>query len=288
MLERKKKQAAQSGSQIAMADREYKRFSDFIHSECGIKLPPSKKTMVEARLQKRLRSLEMAEFREYCDYVFSSKGLDEELIHLIDVITTNTTEFFREPRHFEILNKIVLPKWAAEHQNGRALRFWSAGCSTGEEPYTLAMVFSEFAARNSGFRFSILATDISTNVLQRAAQGIYSEDKSSGINYELKKKYLMRSKDRSRKEVRFAPEIRRCIKFSRLNFMHDFKFKDSMDIIFCRNVLIYFERDTQEQLIRKFCNNLIKGGHLFIGHSESLTGMDLPLSQLAPTVYTRV
>jgi len=271
-----------------MADREYKRFSDFIHAECGIKLPPAKKTMVEARLQKRLRTLQMSEFKEYCEYVFSNKGIDEELIHLIDVITTNTTEFFREPRHFEILNKIVLPKWAAEHNKGRALRFWSAGCSTGEEPYTLAMVFSEFASRNPGFRFSILATDISTKVLQQAAQGIYSEDKVAGVSYDLKKKYLMRSKDRSRKEVRFAPEVRRLIKFSRLNFMHEFKFKDPMDIIFCRNVLIYFERDTQEQLIRKFCNNLTKGGHLFIGHSESLTGMDLPLSQLAPTVYARV
>lgn len=287
MLERKKR-TTQGGAQVSMADREYKRFSDFIHTECGIKLPPSKKTMVEARLQKRLRTLKMNEFREYCEYVFSSKGLDEELIHLIDVITTNTTEFFREPRHFEILNSIVLPKWVADHRNGRTLRFWSAGCSTGEEPYTLAMVFSEFAAKNPGFRFSILATDISTKVLQRAAQGVYSEDKVGGVSYDLKKKYLMRSKDRSRKEVRFAPEIRRFIQFSRLNFMHDFKFKNPMDIIFCRNVLIYFERDTQEQLIRKFCNNLIKGGHLFIGHSESLTGMDLPLSQLAPTVYTRV
>ena len=288
MLERKQKEVRQGGSLVAMADREYKRFSDFIHTECGIKLPPSKKTMVEARLQKRLRSLNMSEFREYCEYVFSSKGLDEELIHLIDVITTNTTEFFREPRHFEILNQIVLPKWLAEHRAGRTLRLWSAGCSTGEEPYTLAMVLSEFAARNANFRFSILATDISTKVLQRAAQGVYSEDKSSGINYDLKKKYLMRSKDRSRKEVRFAPEIRRNIQFSRLNFMHDFRFKDPMDIIFCRNVLIYFERDTQEQLINKFCDNLNKGGHLFIGHSESLTGMDLPLSQLAPTVYTRI
>jgi len=273
---------------VAMSDREYKRFSDFIHTECGIKLPPSKKTMVEARLQKRLRAHDMSGFREYCEFVFSEKGLDEELIHLIDVITTNTTEFFREPRHFEIMNRVVLPKWHAENGRGKTLRVWSAGCSTGEEPYTLSMVLSEFGAARPDFNFSILATDISTKVLKRAAMAIYPEDRISGISHDLKKKYLMRSKDRSRKEVRFVPEVRRRIQFSRLNFMHSFKFREPMHIIFCRNVLIYFERATQEELIRKFCNNLIRGGNLFIGHSESLTGMDLPLTQLAPTVYTRV
>ncbi len=277
-----------AGASAAMSDREYKRFSEFIHVECGIKLPPSKKTMVEARLQKRLRVHGMSGFKEYCEYVFSEKGLDEELIHLIDVITTNTTEFFREPRHFEIMNRIVLPKWHAEHGRGKTLRVWSAGCSTGEEPYTLSMVLSEFGATRPDFNYTILATDISTKVLKRAAGAIYSEDRIGGLSYDLKKKYLMRSKDRARKEVRFVPEIRRRIQFSRLNFMHDFKFREPMHIIFCRNVLIYFERSTQEELIRKFCNNLVRGGNLFIGHSESLTGMELPLTQLAPTVYTRV
>ena len=268
-----------------MKDREFTRFAEFIHRECGIKLPLSKKTMVEARLQKRLRVLEMKGFTDYCAFVFSPEGLESELVHLIDVITTNTTEFYREPRHFDILNAVVLPEWFAANRGRGRLRVWSAGCSTGEEPYTLAMVLSEFALKNDGFGFEIMATDISTNVLQRAFKAVYPEDKIEGMSMDLKKKYILRSKDRKKQLVRIAPELRRMVTFKRLNFMDNFSFRNKMDIIFCRNVLIYFDRPTQEGLLRKFCANLRRGGHVFIGHSESLTGMDLPLRQIAPTVY---
>ncbi len=268
-----------------MKDREFTRFAEFIHRECGIKLPLSKKTMVEARLQKRLRVLEMKGFTDYCAFVFSPEGLESELVHLIDVITTNTTEFYREPRHFDILNAVVLPEWFAANRGRGRLRVWSAGCSTGEEPYTLAMVLSEFALKNDGFGFEIMATDISTNVLQRAFKAVYPEDKIEGMSMDLKKKYILRSKDRKKQLVRIAPELRRMVTFKRLNFMDNFSFRNKMDIIFSRNVLIYFDRPTQEGLLRKFCANLRRGGHVFIGHSESLTGMDLPLRQIAPTVY---
>lgn len=272
---------------LAMTAKEFKRLSEFVHNECGIKLPPSKKVMVEARLQKRLRTLGMPGYRQYYEYLFSPSGLEAELVHLIDVITTNTTEFFREPRHFEILTQDVLPGWRTAHP-GRTFRMWSAGCSTGEEPYTLAIVLSEFASAAQGFRFSILATDISTRVLALAQNGIYPEDRVGKLSLELKRRYLLRSKDKTQRLVRLAPEVRRLVEFRRLNFMEPFSFAEPMDTIFCRNVMIYFDRTTQEGLLRKFCSQLRSGGHLFIGHSESLTGMDLPLRQHAPTVYRKI
>ncbi|EPR44113.1 MCP methyltransferase, CheR-type [Desulfovibrio sp. X2] len=271
----------------SMTERDFKRFSEFIHRECGIKMPPGKKTMLEARLQKRLRALELESYAQYCDYIFSPGGMETELIHMLDVVTTNTTDFFREPRHFDLLRDSVLPAWHGRFGNSREMRFWSAGCSTGEEPYTLAMVLSEYAAASSGFHFSVLATDISTRVLQHALRAVYSMDKVEPVPMPLKKKYLLRSKDKSKALVRIVGELRSKISFGRLNFMESFSFDQPMDVIFCRNVMIYFERSTQEELLTKFCANLRAGGHLFIGHSESLTGMNLPLRQIAPTVYER-
>jgi len=282
------RRATKASSMVSMADKDYRRFSEFIHAECGIKLPVSKKTMVEARLQKRLRVLGLSSFREYNEFIFSPSGLSEELSHLIDAITTNTTEFFRESKHFDIMNQTVLPHFLASRGLAHPVRVWSAGCSSGEEPYTLAMVLSEFAERTPGFRFSIMATDISSQILEKARRAIYPEDRVAGMSHDLKRKYLLRSKDRSKKLVRIAPALRERISFSHLNFMEEFSFKDPMDIIFCRNVMIYFDRATQETLLNKFCRQLRAGGHLFIGHSESLTGMDLPLQQVSPTVYRRV
>ncbi|MHC1710670.1 MAG: protein-glutamate O-methyltransferase CheR [Solidesulfovibrio sp.] len=279
---------ARTSGLVGMADKEFKRLSEFIHTEVGIKLPLSKKVMVEARLQKRLRQLDMPRYREYLDYLFSPNGIDDELVQLIDVITTNTTEFFREPRHFEIMTQDTLPAWRKEHGTGRQFRLWSAGCSTGEEPYTLCLVLSEFARRSPGFRFSIMATDISTRVLSMAKNGVYPEERVAKMSLDLKHRYFLRSKDHTRKLVRLVPEVRQCIDFRRLNFMESFGFPEPMDIIFCRNVMIYFDRATQERLLQKFCTQLRPGGFLFIGHSESLTGMDLPLSQHAPTVYRKV
>lgn len=271
-----------------MTEKEFKRLSEFVHTEVGIKLPPSKKVMVEARLQKRLRLLGMAGYHDYYEFLFSPQGLDEELVHLIDVITTNTTEFFREPRHFEVLSQDVLPAWREAFGPARPFRLWSAGCSTGEEPYTLSIILSEFAMRVPGFRFSIMATDISTRVLALAKNGVYPEERLAKMTLELKRRYFLRSKDRSRKLVRLVPELRKAVDFRRLNFMETFRFPEPMDTIFCRNVMIYFDRATQEQLLSKFCQQLRPGGFLFIGHSESLTGMDLPLRQHAPTVYRKI
>ncbi len=271
-----------------LSDKEFARFGEFIYQQVGIKLPPIKKTMVEARLQKRIRLLGMSDHKQYLEFLFSQEGLTKELTNLIDAVTTNTTDFFREPQHFAFLVQQLLPAWFANQGRSRILRLWSAGCSTGMEPYTLAMVMSEYAEQNQGFHFNILATDISTQALQTAIMGIYDLDRVQPVPELMKRKYLLRSKERSRRQVRIVPELRRRVDFGRLNFMEDFTFENPMDIIFCRNVVIYFDRPTQLQLFNKFCQVLDKGGHLFIGHSESIAGMDLPLRQVIPTVYQRV
>jgi chemotaxis protein methyltransferase CheR len=271
-----------------MSSKSFQKLSQFIHTQVGIKLPQGKKVMLEARLQKRLRVLGMDSYESYVDFLFTEKGQQSELRPLIDVVTTNTTEFFREPKHFEILVQDILPEWMRRTGGQRTLRLWSAGCSFGMEPYTLSMVMHEFAGWNKSFSFSILATDISTRALQHAARGVYEQDKIGSIPQQFRKKYLLRSKDPNKALVRMGPELRQTIDFRRLNFMEEFSFDKELDIIFCRNVIIYFDKPTQERLFRQFCRCLQKDGHLFIGHSESLSGMALPLEQIAPTVYRRV
>ena len=277
------------GISAVLKDREFNRFRSFIYDEIGIKIPPSKKTMLEARLQKRLKALGLNTFDEYADLVFSAAGNGDELIHMIDVVTTNKTDFFREPAHFEYLVKTAIPSLIDSHDAGirNPLKIWSAGCSTGEEPYTLAMVLSEFIAANPGFRTSILASDISASVLSKARNAIYTEDRVDTIPLYLKKKYLLRSRDTSKSLVRIAPHLRAMVNFRRLNFMEDFGLQEHMDIIFCRNVIIYFDKPTQERLLNRFHQQLVPGGFLFLGHSETLSGINVPLHPAATTVYRK-
>jgi len=275
-----------------LSTKEFARLGEFIQTECGIKMSASKKTMLEARLRKRLRSLDMESFSEYCDYLFSPRGVKNELIHMIDVVTTNKTDFFREPAHFDYLFHTALPELIASRGSDirKKLVLWSAGCSTGEEPYTLSMVLSEFAESHPGsaINYMILATDISTKVLEQAKLGIYEYDKIEPIPMEFRKKYLLRGKDREKKLIRIIPELRTVIKFRRLNFMEgDFGMREPMDIIFCRNVIIYFDRPTQEILLNRFCRHLRPGGYIFMGHSETLHGLNVPLVQAAPMVYRK-
>lgn len=274
----------------SMSEKDFCRLSEFIHKECGIKMTPVKKTMLEARLQKRLRKLKLGTFAEYADYLFSPEGAEQELVHMIDLVTTNKTDFFREPSHFSYLTQTALPELIRRRVAGDRRKFmiWSAGCSTGEEPYTLAIVLSEFAEQHQGFNFFILGTDISTRVLEKAASGIYDLESVEPIPAPLKRKYLLRSKDKKKGLVRITPELRERIRFRRLNFMeNDFGFREPLDIIFCRNVIIYFDRPTQEKLINRFCQHLIPGGYILMGHSETLHGLDVPLIQAAPTIYRK-
>ncbi|KJU81888.1 methylase of chemotaxis methyl-accepting protein [Candidatus Magnetobacterium bavaricum] len=271
----------------ALSEKDFQRLSHFVHTEVGIKMPPAKKTMLEARLQRRIRTLQMRGFTEYLNFVFSPAGVESELIHLIDAITTNKTDFFREPQHFEYLVNKTLPELMRTQGAGirRKLMVWSAGCSTGEEPYSLAMVLSDFSEKND-IDFMIIATDISTKVLDKAKSGIYEEDRVIPVSNQMKKKYLLRSKDKSKGLVRIVPGLRELIRFRRLNFMDsDFGFRETMDVIFCRNVVIYFDKKTQERLLNQFARYLARGGYLFMGHSETLNGLAVPFVQVAPTIY---
>jgi len=274
----------------ALSAQDFARFSQLIQTSCGIKMPPQKKSMMEARLRKRLRALGLADFEEYAEYLFGEEGRREELIHFIDVMTTNKTDFFREPKHFDFLRQVVLPQLVESRGAGvdRPLRIWSAGCSTGEEPYTLAMVLAEFAARVPGFDFTVLATDISSQVLETARTAIYRREKIEAVPDGLKKKYLLRSRDPEKPLIRVGPELRSKVEFRQLNFMEEeFAVGDPVDIIFFRNVMIYFNRQNQVQLLHRFCRLLPKGRFLFTGHSETLHGMNLPVTQVAPAVYCR-
>jgi chemotaxis protein methyltransferase CheR len=209
---------------------------------------------------------------------------------MIDVVTTNKTDFFREPRHFDYLLGSAIPDLIGLCGAGlrRKLRVWSAGCSTGEEPYTIAMVLSEFREQCPPFDFSVEATDISTRVLETARRGVYKEEKAATVPSVLKKKYFMVSKDKDRRLVRMVPELRTSVRFRRLNFMEDnFDIGGPVDILFCRNVIIYFDKPTQERLLNRLCGHLIPGGYMFMGHSETLSGLKTPLVSAGPMVYKK-
>jgi chemotaxis protein methyltransferase CheR len=268
-----------------LSDADFAKLSKFIYTQYGIKMPPEKKIMLQSRLQKRLRALCIYSFKDYIDYVFGGNNNDE-VIHMMDVVSTNKTDFYREPSHFEYLKNILLPKL---YDTKKTIKLWSAGCSSGPEVYTLSIELSEFANTHPGFDFSILGTDISTLMLKKAHAGIYPEEMVEVIPLDLKKKYLLKSKDRNKRLVRVNEQLRRKVKFQRLNFIEDqFAINEQFDIVFCRNVLIYFDRDTQEKVINKLCNFLKLDGIFFLGHSESITNINVPLKQIKPTIYTRI
>jgi chemotaxis protein methyltransferase CheR len=271
-----------------LSKADFDRLRSLIYNECGISLGTDKHTMMEIRLKRRLRNLDIPSFREYCDHVFAPEGKKSELVHLIDVVTTNKTDFFREAGHFDYLVSKALPDLAARKGASRKSLVWSAGCSTGEEPYTLAIVLSEYAQASAGFRFSVLATDISTAVLSKASLGIFRSELVAPVPQNLRRKYFMRSRNPESDLVRVVPELRALVEFRRLNFMDaDFGLTELPEIIFCRNVIIYFDRPTQVRLLEKLTRRLAAGGYFFAGHSESLQGMDLPLIPVAPSVYRK-
>lgn len=278
-----------------MSDREqvissgdFSRLRRLIYDETGIALGSGKQIMLEGRIRRRLKTLEIHSYREYCDYLFSDQGLQEELVHLIDAVTTNKTDFFREPRHFDFLVSQVLSEHIAGRDSRRPFLLWSAGCSSGEEPYTLAMVLSEYGLTHPGFAFRILATDVSTTVLNKAALGVYSADAVRPVPQSLRVRYLMRGRGSNIDRVRVVPELRRVIDLRRLNFMDpDYGIQEKFDVIFCRNVIIYFDRPTQQSILGKITQYLRLGGHLFMGHAETLHELDLPVEPVAPALYRR-
>ncbi|MEX2443669.1 MAG: CheR family methyltransferase [Alkalispirochaeta sp.] len=274
-------------SSISLNEEQFRRLSRFIEGEVGIKMPPAKRIMLESRLQKRLRALQLDSFDEYITHVFDHDG--DEIIHMIDVVTTNKTDFFREADHFSFLREHILPEHASLGWGERTpLRAWSAAASTGEEAYTLGIVLAEYRRQNPRFDFRVLGTDISTAVLATARKGVYPADRINPVEHVMRKRYFLRSRDSVADLVRVKPILRQRTAFHRMNLMAPtFPIRDRFHIIFCRNVIIYFERPRQEQLLRKLYDYLMPGGFLFLGHSETLAGIDLPVESVAPTVYRR-
>ena len=263
----------------------FNRLAALIYDETGIKMPRTKATMLEGRLRRRVRDTGTATLNAYCDLLLADPTANGEIDHLINAVTTNKTDFFREPGHFDFLANTVLPTMVK--QGRRRIRTWSAACSTGAEPYTMAMVLDRFAEANR-MEYGILATDIDTEVLETARRGIYPAEQVDPVPSVMRQRYVAASTDRRAAKVRIAPELRSAIGFARLNLMDThYPVGEPMDIIFCRNVLIYFDKPTQEAVVRRLCDCLRPGGYLFLGHSESIAGMDLPVKTVSYTVFER-
>ena len=271
-----------------LSNRDFNRLCGLVYDVAGIRLAAEKKTMLEGRIKRRLRALNCPSYALYCERLFQLHPSDQEMVLFIDVVTTNKTDFFREAGHFDFLQDTCLRQWSARPGGRRTMLVWSAACSSGEEPYTLAMLLYEHAASQPGFSFNILATDISTAVLEKAVQGIYPASAIEPVPIPMQRKYFMRSRDPQRSQVRVVPELRRAVEFRRLNLMDpDYGLEHRADVIFCRNVLIYFDRPTQEQILARLVRYLEPNGYLFVGHSESLHDMNLPLLPAGPAVYRR-
>jgi chemotaxis protein methyltransferase CheR len=270
-----------------LSKRNFDALSRYIYDYSGIKMPITKITMLEGRLRRRLRATGIGTLDAYCEYLFKQNGLATESTYLIDAVTTNKTDFFREPKHFEYVERVVLPEMlAAGHKK---LRVWSSACSTGAEPYTMAMVLQEFASANREVDYRILATDLSTDVLQAARRGVYPRDMIVPVPKNIQQKYVMVARERGRTDVRVSPRLRAKVGFARLNLMDDsYPVGDPMHMIFCRNVLIYFDKVTQAKVLTRLCDCLMPGGYLFVGHSESVTGIPLPVKQVANTVFRKI
>lgn len=263
-----------------------RRLAATVEARLGIKMPDTKLTMLHGRLQRRLHQLGLASVAAYEARLADPQHADAEHVELFDLATTNKTDFFREAAHFTLLADEVLPRLADGRASWHA-RVWCVGCSTGQEVYSLAMVLDDHAQRNPGFAYSIHATDISTRVLREAARATYASELVAPVPPHLRARYLMRGRDTQAGRVRVVPELRARVRFARLNLM-DASYDDvpgNFDLVFFRNVLIYFDRPTQRAVVDRICGHARRGAYLFIGHSESLTGQDLPLAQVGTSVF---
>ena len=267
----------------AISSDEFLRFRKLIYDESGISLGDQKQTLLASRLSKRLRDLGITTFTEYYERV-TGDPTKEEFTRMLDLISTNKTDFFREPKHFDFLRERILPEQSGE----KRIRIWSSACSTGEEPYTIAMTLYEGVSNPQQWDFKILASDLSTRVLAKAATGVYDAERVRDVSPELVKRHFLRGRGDCEGSLKVKSHLASLIQFRRLNLMDErYPIKSPLDLIFCRNVMIYFDRPTQERLVNKFYRYLRPGGYLFIGHSESLQWVEHPFKSLAPTIYQK-
>jgi chemotaxis protein methyltransferase CheR len=261
----------------------FKLFRALVYRECGINLTDHKRAMFSSRLQKRLSQLGLTSFQDYYDLVVGGHS-DAELTTMLDYISTNQTEFFREPHHFTFLRERVLPELAVD----KTVRIWSTACSSGEEPYSIAMTLSDTIDSSSTWNCRILASDISTRMLAKAATGQYSHEKINSLSSDLVRRHFLLGKGNRRELVKIKPHIANMAVFRRINLMDDrYPIKSLLDVIFCRNVLIYFDRETQAKVLARLSRYLKPGGYLFLGHSETMQGISDAFHYVAPTIYRK-
>jgi len=254
------------------------------NSHSGIIVTDDKFDMFYSRLSKRLRMLDLENFSEYCQYLQNNEA--QEFTEFINAITTNLTAFFRENHHFDYVKNIIIPDMLKRKHASQEVKVWSAGCSTGEEPYSIAMTLLENLP--VGWNIKILATDLDTNVLQTAASGVYSDERISGLSAERQKRWFKKGKGANANKVKVKPELQEKIRFKQLNLMSEWPMKGAFDFIFCRNVIIYFDRETKENLVNRYSTLLTTGAHLLIGHSESLHQIDTDFDLIGNTIYRKM
>jgi chemotaxis protein methyltransferase CheR len=272
---------------MEMTQEQFGVICSLVREHSGIKLATGKEELVKARVGKRLRNLNMASLEEYLAYLHNGRG-GEELSNLLDAISTNVTSFFREPDHFDYLRNTVLPHVAAGTRGRGQLRIWSAGCSSGEEPYSIGIHLCEGIQNLGAWDARILATDLSLDMLERARQGIYEEQKLKGVPAPLRSRYFQQLRDGQQQGYRVCDRVRQMVHVAQLNLMGPWPMKGPFDVIFCRNVMIYFDKPTQRQLVQRFGELLAPAGTLFLGHSESLTGNRDDFRHVRSTIYQRL
>lgn len=274
-----------------LSDADFQRIAVLIGQEVGIKLTPAKKLMVEGRLRRRSRQLGLPDIAAYGDHLFRQDGLKSEMSHLINAVTTNKTDFFREAEHFVLMENRMVPDLLAARRSEQMpmIKVWSAASSTGAEAYTVAMVLADMVAERRNFRFAVLGTDISTEVLEQGRKAVYPLDQIAPVPAAKQSRYLMFSrKAGTRSDVRIVPELRRLVRFEQQNLIADsYPIDRDVDIIFLRNVLIYFEKKDQEAVVSRLAGHLRPGGYLLLGHSESMIGTPVSLTQIAPAVFKK-
>jgi chemotaxis protein methyltransferase CheR len=273
---------------IQLTDEDFDFLCRLIYEQSRIRLGPDKRTLVTSRLAKRLRQLQLPDFHAYCQLLRSPAGA-EELHFLIDRISTNHTHFFREMKHFDFLREKVLPQWRARSDAKKeTFRVWSAACSSGEEPYSLAIYLAEYLTPASANPWQIESSDISTRVLETAERGVYDEEKLAIITPDLLRRHFQKGVHHWQGRFRIKEELRQRINFHQLNLLDgNYPFSHPFQLILCRNVMIYFDRPTQETLIRLLAEQLVPGGYLMVGHSESLSGIKHSLRLIQPAIYLK-
>ena len=275
-------------SMKAISDREFSQYRKLIYSKAGIFLAPAKKALLEARLSRRLRELGVGSFSAYYKYVTEDLS-GEELTHLLDRVSTNETHFFREPQQFEFLEKQVFPQWTTQAKGGlrsHQIRVWSAGCSTGEEPFSLAMTLLDHFPPRLGWEIEIAATDLSCRAIGVAEKAIWPIAKVKEIPQKYLKQFMLQGVGGQRGYMKAGPEIRSIVTNHRLNLNDEhFCVTPPFDLIFCRNVMIYFDAESRARIVHRLLNFLAPEGYLFVGHAESLSGVSDRIRRVTPTVY---